>query len=224
MKNTFLIPFMFLFISSFVLAQNKDFDNSYPHYKIDFNESKIVKNPIQKLDDELDSIFKLEKNYEFELRIWQRGDLFYYRKVFIMTLKDYKWNIRYFDWDFNIKKDIKFREIPLKTADMNMLWRHIHDQHYINQIQSEEFITHRYINYSVDYENPEESGGGRTEFLHGRTYNFELLKPDKKRYYNYVNPQEFQKAFRNIEELYHVSAILAFVDKYIKDNRTDDLD
>lgn len=221
MKNTFLLLIIFLFNSHKIIAQNRTFDNSYAHYKIDFNESKNVKNPVQNFDDQVDSIFKLDKNYEFELRIWEIGGLFNYRKVFIMTLKDYKWNIRYFDWDFNIKKDIKLKEISLKNADINLLWRKIHDQHYVNQIPSKEFIAHRFINYYVDYENPEYSGGKRTEILDGRIYNFELLKPDKKRYFNYDNPQEFHKTFPNIEELFHVSAVIAFIEKYIKDNRTE---
>ncbi len=219
MKNTSLLLFIFLICYQTLTAQNRTFDNSFAHYKIDFNESINVKNPVENLDNQIDSIFKLEKEYEFELRIWESGDLINYRKVFIMTLKDYKWNIRYFDWDFNIKKYLKFKEIPLNTADMNMLWIHIYDQHYVNQIPSEEFISHRFINYFVDYENPENSRGGRTELLHGRTYNFELLKPDKKRYFNYYSPQEFHKIFPNIEELYHVLAVIAFVEKYINDNR-----
>ncbi|TKB97029.1 hypothetical protein [Pedobacter cryophilus] len=159
MKNAYLLLITFFAYSNIVLAQNKTFENSYAHYKIDFNENKNIKNPIHKLDNDLDSIFKLEKNYEFELRIWERGGLDNYSKVFILTLKDYKWNAKYFDWDFNIKKDFKLKEIPLKTADMNKLWQHIHDQHYVNQIPSAELISHRFINYYVDYENPEYSGG-----------------------------------------------------------------
>ncbi|TKB97028.1 hypothetical protein FA046_13245 [Pedobacter cryophilus] len=64
-------------------------------------------------------------------------------------------------------------------------------------------------------------GGKRIEVFDGRIYNFELLKPDKKRYFNYYCPQEFHKTFPNIEELHHVSAVIAFIEKYVRENRTD---
>jgi hypothetical protein len=218
MKIISITIFILIVSSRFLFSQEKKVDNFYNVRNIDFIGDKNPKNPDKKDDDLLDSIFKIDKDFEFELRLWVQG-AFKTKSAFVMSNKDNHWKIRYFDWDGSLKRNFKLREISLKDADINSLWRQINEQHHICIIPSGDSIIYECTNYYVDFENPENSRIRRTEILDGASYNFEILMPNQKRYFSYSNPSGFLKSCPSNEILYHVTISIAFIEKFVRDNR-----
>src|SRR5690349_2031232 len=101
MKRTYLIFSIFsLFYFSLLNAQSSrtrfdaPFDFRVDTVKsrfISFEQDTIATNVNELYDAILDSTFNLNKNYDFEFRIWKRHLSSNFDNVFIMTLKDNKW-------------------------------------------------------------------------------------------------------------------------------------
>ncbi|TKB97030.1 hypothetical protein [Pedobacter cryophilus] len=218
MKNTYLLIFLFSICYQNLNAQNKAFENSYAHYKIDFNESKNSTNPNQFDDNKLDSIYKIDKNFEFEFRLWTRGGIPEIKRVFIMTLKNHKWSAKYFDWNWEIKDEFKLKEVLLNEGDLKLLWNQVGYRHELTQIPIQESFAHLLKNYMINSKNPEFYSISHIQPLHGPIINFELLMPDKKKFLEFNSPQALFKTFSNVEPLLHVSSIISIVEKYVENN------
>lgn len=161
----------------------------------------------------IDSAFKLDKNYEFEFRLWKRHLEYNFDNVFILRLVNNKWIARYFDLNECYGDIRKFKERKVDQTKVNQLWRLL-EQHKVLSLPSQEALNEKLQSYSIDTVRFS-SSISRTYLTDGILYSFQLADPDKVRHYSYACPQTYLKNYGNVEELYHAVYIIILIEKFL---------
>ena len=186
--------------------------------KIDFVADSVVdvlsKIFIEK-DRVFDSTYNLDKDYDFEFRLWQDGLSNNSQRVFIMTLKKNKWSAKYFHFNPNWKERGKdLIEVKVDSARLNQLW-YLMNIHKVLSLPNSNELRSRMVEYVIDTVNFEYGYERRLDITDGIGYNFELLKPNKRRSYFYSNPETLFKRYPFIEELSDANVLIYMIKRYL---------
>jgi hypothetical protein len=175
---------------------------------VSFTADESVPKTNEKYNKTIDSTFKITKDYTFELRLWSRYLHANFDNVFILTLKDKKWDARYFHQGTG-----KFIEDSLDQSKVNKLWG-LMLNHKVLTLPRYDAIRSKLVKYKLDTVNFNENIQmmGMTD---GVYYSFELQTPQSKKTYEYGNPRFYFKEFPNVEELYHVVSLIAMTRKLL---------
>jgi len=177
-------------------------------FTIAFNAEESVPKTNEKYNKVIDSTFKINKDYTFELRLWSRYLQNNFDNVYILTLKDKKWNARYFHQGTG-----KFTEDQLDQSNVNKLWGLMLDHHVLT-LPRYEVIRPKLVKYELDTINFQ----GNIKMMgmtDGVFYSFELQTPTSKKTYEYGNPSVYFREFPNVEELYNVVSLIAMTRKLL---------
>lgn len=157
---------------------------------------------------ELDSAFQIKKDYTFELRLWSRYLSLNHDNVYILTLKDRKWNARFFN-----HLSGKFAEEKVDQTNVDKLWGLMYT-HKVLTLPNSDSIQSKLVKYELDTVNF--SGTvNMVRLTDGVLYSFELKTPTTKKTYEYGNPKFYFREFPNVEELYHVVSLVAMTRKLL---------
>jgi hypothetical protein len=162
----------------------------------------------------LDSAYKLDKNYDFEFRLWKRYLSNNFDNVFIMRLRNNQWTASYYDRNNGIIDRIIFTERPVDQSRLNQLWELL-VQNNVLTLPDQRALNERMVTYVVDTTNPQYGRIKKVNITDGILYCFELSTPTKKRFYSYGNPQVYLKHYGNIEELYNAVVIILLIEKFL---------
>jgi len=215
--------FVMIFFSVNAIAQVKSY-SSFP-YPFRFTRDEIVPNTnfigdsIKKCshcDSKLDSILNLDKDYDFQLRLWKDG--FSCISLFVLTYKNQKWEARYFD-KFNLRKELVsgrkmgIGERKVNPSMLKQLWW-LMERNDILTLPDQKLIRDRLTTYYVDTTT---YGLSKSTLVStdGIGYTFELKSPTKTRCYSYSNPESYYKEYK-IKELAEVVSTVKIVEKFLE--------
>ena len=157
-----------------------------------------------RLDPEFDSVFKISRENDFELRIITEPSTFIPgRKItlFIMTLNNTKWTARVLQ-RFGYSKD-EYLELKINNLGLINLWK--------------ELLKQRILTIPESYLLTDKKGEIlRTNAKDGVTYRFELITKTAKRNYSYYCPQISAEDFPRVRPFKQVSKIVELITNYYK--------
>lgn len=207
---------LFLYLFLFATSSFAQFD-----FKSDTKRARNVSfkgdtssNINYKLDQIIDSAYKLDKNYDFEFRLWKRHLMFNFDNVFILTLKNNSWTVRYFDRNNGLRDETKFTERPVDQSKVNQLWELLVENNVLT-LPDESLLQDRMVRYIIDTTNLHAGTIQKTDATDGILYCFELLTPHKKKYYNYGCPNFLLERYGNIKELYNAVLLVLLIQKFL---------
>lgn len=221
MRTFFLLSL--IFFSAHLLAQpTQNAIHSPFNFRTDSIKSRYVsfigdtsareeKSPYDKA---LDSQYHLDKNYDFQFRLWKHHPESNFDNAFVFTLKDNKWTARYFDRNNNVKSKIVFTERPVDQTKVKQLWQLL-VEHNVLTLPPQKALKNRFVNYKVDTANVQYSNIGKLDVIDGIAYRFELMAPSKQRHYGYNCPQAYLNRFGNVKELYDAVVIIMLIEKFL---------
>ena len=212
MKYFVLFATMVLSLKSFSQFDFKP--DPYIFREVNFiGDSSINSN--LKQDKLLDSIFKLDKGYDFEFRLWQNS-ITNKKTVFVITIKQSVISARYFNFYSDSKID-KFQseEINVDQSKLKQLW-YILTSNNVLRLNSETLLTNSMVNYGIDTSNiPYTVSTQRKVLSDGVSYDFELLTPNKTKFYSYTCPITRYKYCPHIESLACASLLIITIQRYL---------
>ena len=193
-----------------------DFKPSHEMSKrVAFAEDVKEKVSVNGMDRMLDSLFRLEKNFDFEFRYWETGLTNISTKAFILTLRNKKWSARYFHYNKDWQKDGKsLSEVQVDQSKLDQLWELLVHNNVLT-LPSQDSLKNRMVKFVID---TAFLGFGHEEHFaidDGILYEFELSNPEKKRVYWYGCPQLFLKQYGNIEELFNAVELILLIQRYL---------
>jgi hypothetical protein len=167
---------------------------------------------LQRSINNIDSAFHLEKDNEFEFRLWVSPALSHRRYCFILTLKEKKWIARLFldgykpYQDSLVTRDLQ--EINIEKDNLDILVKELEKNNYL-LIPSPETLVNK------------EGKPADVPVLDGVLYHFELIGQKSKRSYSYQCPALKSEEYGYIKEFRQVVNIISAVLKFcnIKDHR-----
>jgi hypothetical protein len=169
---------------------------------------------INEADDRiLDSIFHLDKNYDFEFRLWSRYSSSNFNNVFVLSLRNNTWTARYFDLKNSMGDRRRFTERKITQSRVDQLWMRLVENKVLTLPDMAD-IRNTLFNYEIDTLTLQASRT-RMEMTDGVLYSFELLNPTKKRHYSYANPQSLMKYHGNSEALCMASLNVLLIQKFL---------
>jgi hypothetical protein len=206
MKKLFLILLCSLIYTQIWPQKKERIDERL--FNISFKGDETVPKTNEKYNKAIDSTFKIARDYTFELRLWSRYLSSNFDNVYILTLKDKKWNARHFGKGIG-----KFIENPVDQTSVNKLWG-LMLNHKVLTLPRYDAIRPRLVKYELDTVNFQ----GSTSIMgmnDGVLYSFELQTPESRRTYEYSNPKVYFDNYPNIEELYNVVNLVFMVRKFL---------
>ena len=214
LKILSIILCLFLFSAS--LFGQFDFRRDpYLSKKIDFVPDTVQKFTNVRKPFFVDSIFKLEKDYDFQFRFWNSGIFTPSTSVFILTQRNKKWSARYFapnrDWQKDGKQII---EIAVDQSKLDQLWELL-VMNDVLALTTQQEIKTPMVKFEIDTSNLVNASGRRLSINDGVLYEFELMKPSSSRHYSYHCPQTYLKYYTHIIEFYNASVIILLINKYL---------
>lgn len=161
----------------------------------------------------IDSLFHLDKNYDFEFRCWSRYLFMNFNNVFIMRFSNNAWTARYFDLKESNGNPKKFTERKVDQSKVNQLWSKL-VEHKVLTLPDMNDLQPLMVNYQIDTAALQISGRSM-HMTDGVLYCFELLTPTKKRHYKYANPESSLKLYGNIEALAMAQMNILLIQKFL---------
>ena len=217
MKHTVIFFIAFVSVTYCSAQFNFKFRQPSP-LKIDFvasNTDDVLSNIFIEKDRVFDSTYNLDQDYDFEFRLWQDGLSNNSQSVFIMTFKKDKWSAKYFHFNWNRKESEKeLVEVKVDSSKLNQLW-YLMNYHKVLSLPNSNQLSSKMVEYVIDTVNFEDSYERRLDITDGIGYNFELLKPNKRRSYFYSNPEPLFKRYPFIEELSDATVLIYMIRKYL---------
>lgn len=161
----------------------------------------------------IDSLFLLDKNYDFEFRLWSRYSSMNFNNVFILRLSNNTWTARYFDLNECYGDPKKFKERTVDQSKVHQLWSMLVRNKVLTLPDMKE-LQSQMVNYEIDTTALLIQGRG-TQVMDGVLYSFELLTPAKKRYYSYANPSIYMKLYSSIAALAYAQLNVLVIQKFL---------
>jgi hypothetical protein len=203
-------PILIITLSLFILS--KSFG------QIDFKGDSIttLKFPMLSL---IDSVYKLDKDYDFEFRLWTSPSLVKYANVFILSQKNKVWSARFFEFD--VKQNQNISEKTVDQSKLNKLWTRL-EENKVLTLPTQESVIKKLKIYVAE---PSAALEGEDYVMQvgmsdGTMYYFELATQHKRRSYSYHSPKAYLKHYPNTEELYRAYVLIILVRKYLGLNLT----
>ena len=169
---------------------------------------------INEVDDRvIDSLFHLDKNYDFEFRFWSRYLSMNFNNVFIMRLSNNAWTARYFDLNESHGNPKKFTERKVEQSKVDQLWTRLVENKVLTLPDMRD-LDKSMVSYKIDTATLQ-LYGRRTDMTDGVLYGFELLTPTRKRHYNYGNPGSYLKNYSHIQELALAQLNVMLIQKFL---------
>jgi hypothetical protein len=177
-------------------------------FDFSFEGDETVPNTNEKYNKAIDSVYKITKDYTFELRLWSRYLSNNFDNVYILTLKDKKWNARHFNNGRG-----KFIESQVDQTNVYKLWG-LMLNHNVLTLPRADAIRPLMVKYEVDTINFQ--GPAKIIGIHdGVFYSFELQTPTSKKTYEYGNPKFYFDTYPNVKELFNVVNLVFMVRKFL---------
>jgi hypothetical protein len=175
-------------------------------------------------DRVVDSVFHLNKNYDFQFRLWQEGMNNFSINVFVLTLKNGSWNARAFQFigigkgKYSWKSNPYYTEINVKQDSLDMLWERLVSNDILT-LPTEESIRKPEQFFSMDtsllYKSGKVYEGYSIVWIDGVQYDFEIFGKDKSRFYTFSSPINRLRRYPQIEELYKAASIILLIKNYL---------
>lgn len=162
----------------------------------------------------IDSTFKLDKNYDFQFRLWTNPSLVSYSNVFILTQKDKIWTARFFEYYGNRTPNVLERKVD--QSGLDSLWQRLVAEQVLT-LTTQDSLKGKMKIFIADTSQSFDEGDSYKKVIitDGVEYHFELRTPEKSRSYSYHCPQGYLRHYPNVEELYRAFMIIVFVRKYL---------
>lgn len=193
MAKTLFLTFLTLFYLNFSFAQFS--------FKDDSTDMRIQ----SWATTEIDKKFGLEKDNDFELRLFtfpRSSDKLSSPFLFILSNKNGKWNTRLFkDLVDYVGRPNRIEEVPLKKDSLETLWKQLNEHEVLSIPKA----------YTLLNKNGEMIIEERQDDI---TYSFELLAKKAVRHYSYHCPLFFSKKYDYIPTFSNVSKIIQIIFEY----------
>jgi len=171
-------------------------------FKDDSTDMRIQSGAIEVIDKK----FSLQKDYEFELRLFifpKWSDNKEGLSIFIISLKSSEWKARLFK---NAWSPEQSQEIPLKSNGLDSLWKELDKNNVLTIPLAQNLIDKRGA-ILID-----QLQADNNSIL----YSFELLTKDAYRSYAYKCPLEFSRKYDYISTFKNVSNIVQLILQFCK--------
>lgn len=156
--------------------------------------------------EEIDKKFRLQKNNEFELRLFifpKWSDNKEGLSIFILSFKSGVWNARLFKNAWLPKQS---QEISLKSDELDSLWNELHKNNVLTIPLAQTLVDKKGEILIDQLQNDNNS----------ISYTFELLTKDAYRSYGYKCPLEFSRKYDYIPTFKNVSNIVQIILQFCK--------
>jgi len=195
----FFISFLFIFNSS---------------GQTDFKADSIANTNASEISHLIDSTFRLDKNYDFEFRLWTKPSLVSYANVFILTQKNKIWTARFFEYYGN--RTSKISERKVNQSGLDSLWKRLVANQVLT-LPTQDSLKAKMRMFVADTSQEFDEGDTykQVSIMDGTAYYFELATKGKNRSYYYHCPKGYLKYYSNVEELYRAFMIIVLVRKYL---------
>ena len=192
----------------------------YHAFEIDFianNEQDWAGNFFIEKDRQLDSAFKLSKEFDFQFRLWKDAGSSMNTCVFIMTLSNKKWTASYFHFNPHWKEDCRWvmLEEKVDSSKLIQLWERLRQNNILTLTPETSEMRDKKIQYTIDTSILDIPHAKMIEFLDGTAYNFELIKPLKRRTFDYGDPEANFKEYPCIKEYAQATMIIYLIKRYL---------
>lgn len=172
-------------------------------------------------DHVIDSVFHLDKKYDFQFRLWELG-MMVAPQVFIMTLKDGKWEARAFQLTgkgskkYTRERNPYYTEKEVRQNGLDTLWKKL-VKNDILKLTSEKRLESQQTDFAFDTSLLEDRGVVYQKLgtvqVDGTLYVFELFAPGKTRIYHYGSPIVQANWYPYIEVYYKVTGMILLIKK-----------
>ncbi len=176
------------------------------------NEYKAQNSFRNRFLHQTDSAFRLERNVDFELRLWFTKDNSQEVGLFILSVHSGKSKARCFR--YSVSPITQLEEIAFSNKGTDSLLKNM-IKNGILTLPTQDSLNDRMIKYSKNYKDHENQPLQDKGFADCSYYNFEIFTPSKFRVYDYHCPAYYQQSYTHIEELYRVCAILTLIEESI---------
>ena len=194
----------FMSKSSFILLMGiilSNFSFSQFSFVDDSTDSRIQSGAF----DEIDKQFKLEKDNDFELRLWTFpgiSDNSSKASLFILSYRIGNWEARLFQ---DIWMTGKVKEVPLKKEGLEQLWKQLNENDVLSIPRAYTLL--------------DKKGDMIIQENLGTLYSFELLSRKAVRHYAYHCPKEFSNKYDYVPTYKKVALIVQYIGAYIGINQ-----
>jgi hypothetical protein len=154
--------------------------------------------------EEIDQKFGLDKDYDFELRLFifpKFADTKTGLSLFILNSKNGNWKARLFEQAWSLKNSV---EIPLRSEGLDSLWKGLLENNVLN-IPLTQYLVDKKGELILDQLESDN---------HSFIYTFELLTPAATRSYSYKCPMAFSKKYDSVPEFRKVANIVRLILKF----------
>ena len=181
-KILFLIFLMTLKCSSLTAQISFENEPNFSHF-------------FPKLFQEIDSVYNLEREFDFEIRLWTSISNRFGVELFILSLKNKNWTARCFE----LSKEARgFLEKPVSQNGLPELWERLRRENILSIPDEDDLLD------SIG--NPVEN-----TLIDGVIYRFELLSKNSNRSIYYRCPNELSKDYSYIPQLKNISVIINLI-------------
>jgi hypothetical protein len=150
---------------------------------------------------EIDNRFHLNKENDFELRVWITFSKTMKRQLFILSHAKNKWTARFFERSIYLADTLL--EIRLGQEGLATLWK---------RLKRRNLLT-----IPKDYELKDKNGNEIEIPIHdGIAYTFELLSPESKRSYSYHCPKSHHEEYPKVQAFEDIVKLIHLIYKYCK--------
>jgi hypothetical protein len=182
--------------------------------QIDFKADTSSNNTNNVIYHLIDSTFKLDNSFDFQLRFWTFPSLEDYTSIFILSKKNNHWTARFFEFRKLVIN--KITEISVNQNKLDGLWEKL-NKNQILTLPNQWDLRDKFVKFSSDTTEALYSEGNerRIAMTDGVQYIFELSTQIKKRSYSYHCPKSYLTHFANVEELYRAFVLIILIRKYL---------
>ena len=152
----------------------------------------------------IDSMGHLNKDVDFEYRLWVSPALKYKHYLFIISLKEEKWGLRWFEYGWKQVQDSSFRDFAERKPFNNNI------KSLVAELEKNEFL-------KIPAANDVKDSTGKiadVAALDGVFFSFELISKENKRAYFYHCPEYNMKEYPYIKTFQQVINIIKAIFRY----------
>ena len=107
-----------------------------------------------------------------------------------------------------------FTERKVNQDAVNQLWELL-VQNNVLTLPTQNSLENKFVKYVVDTADLQSGRHRKIVTVDGILYGFELLTPNRRRYYSYGNPKVYLDNYGNVKELFNAVSIIMIIQKFL---------
>lgn len=157
---------------------------------------------------QVDSLFNLDKTYDFELRLWINQDVKQDCKLFILSNSQGRFKARCFKYMPGSLQSIQ--EMIIQNGDLDTLWSNL-VKNKLLELRFQKDVEYKMIRYTTNVDNFEKQPIHNIGLSDEDSYFFEIFTKKEFKSFEYKCPKYYLETYPQTEEFYRVYVITSLI-------------